>query len=40
MNGKPCSLVLQLGEGQILQLGLTRPTVKVSAAIGSNPAWC
>jgi uncharacterized cupin superfamily protein len=36
MSGEPGSaVVVRPGEGEILQLGLSRPVVKVSAAIGS-----
>ena len=37
MNGKPGgAVVLQPGEGKILQLGLTRPTVTMGTAIGAG----
>jgi uncharacterized cupin superfamily protein len=36
MSGEPGGVVLQPGEGEVLRLGLSRPTVKVSAATGSR----
>jgi uncharacterized cupin superfamily protein len=36
MNGQPSGVVLPPGEGEILHLGLSRPTVKVGAATGST----
>lgn len=36
MSGQPSGVVLPPGEGEILHLGLSRPTVKVGAAIGST----
>jgi mannose-6-phosphate isomerase-like protein (cupin superfamily) len=35
MSNEPHGVVLQPSEGETLQLGLTRPTIKVSAAVGS-----
>ena len=36
MNSKPGAVVLPPGEGEILYLGVSRPTLKVSAATGST----